>query len=71
MNRGLYVVLNVVWQSGMSPPDWKRGLVVPIWKGKGNRQDCNNNRGITLLRVTGKVLAHLLLMRIRSQVLKL
>ncbi|KAG0718623.1 Transient receptor potential channel pyrexia [Chionoecetes opilio] len=70
MIRGLHAVLTVVWQSGTIPPDWKRGLVVPIWKGKGDRQDCNNYRGITLLSVPGKVLAHLLLARIRSHLLK-
>ncbi|KAG0720925.1 LINE-1 retrotransposable element ORF2 protein [Chionoecetes opilio] len=70
MIRGLHAVLAAVWQSGTIPPDWKRGLVVPIWKGKGDRQDCNNYRGITLLSVPGKVLAHLLLTRIRSHLLK-
>ncbi|KAG0725172.1 hypothetical protein GWK47_004781 [Chionoecetes opilio] len=40
-------------------------------EGKGDRQDCNNYRGITLLSVVpGKVLAHLLLTRIRSHLLK-
>ena len=48
---------------------WKRELVVLIWKGKEDRQDCSNYRGITLLNVLGKVLAHLLLMRIRSNLL--
>ncbi|KAG0721870.1 Ankyrin repeat and SOCS box protein 3 [Chionoecetes opilio] len=67
MIRGLHAVLTAVWQSGTIPPDWKRGLVVPIWKGKGDRQDCNNYHGITLLSVPGKVLAHLLLTRIRKQ----
>ncbi|KAG0728096.1 putative protein in type-1 retrotransposable element R1DM [Chionoecetes opilio] len=68
--RGLHAVLTAVWQSGTIPPDWKRGLVVPIWKGKGDRQDCNNYRGITLLSLPGKVLAHLLLTRIRSHLVK-
>ncbi|KAG0726185.1 LINE-1 retrotransposable element ORF2 protein [Chionoecetes opilio] len=70
MIRGLHAVLTAVWQSGTIPPDWKRGLVAPIWKGKGDRQDCNNYRGITLLSVPGKVLAHLLLTRIRSHLVK-
>ncbi|KAG0713639.1 Pikachurin [Chionoecetes opilio] len=70
MIRGLQAVLTAVWQSGTIPPDWKRGLVVPIWKGKGDRQDCNNYRGITLLSVPGKVLVHLLLTQIRSHLLK-
>ncbi|KAG0723665.1 Dipeptidase 3 [Chionoecetes opilio] len=70
MIRGLHAVLTAVWQSGTIPPDWKRGLVVPIWKGKGDRQDCNNYRGITLFSVPGKVFTHLLLTRIRSHLLK-
>merc|ERR1712035_203667 len=56
--------------SSPSSPSSSLGLVVPIWKGKGDRQDCNNYRGITFLSVPGKVLAHVLLMRIRSQLLK-
>ena len=63
MIRGLHAVLTTVWHSGTIPPDWKKGLVVPIWKGKGDR-------GITLLSVSGKVLAHLLLTRIRTHLLK-
>ena len=34
MIRGLHAVLTAVWHSGTIPPDWKKGLVVPIWKGK-------------------------------------
>ena len=45
-------------------------MVVPIWKGKGDCQDCNNYHGITLLSIPGKVLAHLLLTRIRTHLLK-
>ena len=40
------------------------------WKGKGNRQDSNNYRGITLLSIPGKVLTPLLLMRNHSYLLK-
>ena len=46
-------------------------MVVPIWKGKGDRQDCSNyHSGTTLLSIPGKVLAHLLLIRIRNHLLK-
>ena len=70
MIRGLHAVLTAVWHSGTIPPDRKKGLVVPIWKGKGDRHDCNNYRRITLLNVPGKVLAHLLLMQIHTHLLK-
>ncbi len=34
--------------SAVIPPNYRRGLVVPIWKEKGDRQDCNNcaRRGV-------------------------
>ena len=28
--HGLHAVLTAVWHSGIIPPDWKKGLVVPI-----------------------------------------
>ena len=32
----------------------EKGTLLPLWKGKGDRQDCNNYRGVTLLSVLGK-----------------
>jgi exonuclease III len=65
----LHAVVSAAWRTGVIPTDWKRGHVVPIWKGKGDRQDCNSYRGVTLLSVPGKVFARLLLDRIRSHLL--
>ena len=31
----LHAVLCSAWNTGTIPTDWKRGLVVPLWKGKG------------------------------------
>ena len=33
----LCAVLCSAWKTGIIPTDWKRGLVVPLWKGKGDR----------------------------------
>jgi len=41
----LHAVLCCARKTGITPTDWKRGLVVPLWKAKGNRQECNNYRG--------------------------
>ncbi|XP_069978552.1 uncharacterized protein [Penaeus vannamei] len=38
--------------------------------GKGDRWDCSNHRGITLLSIPGKVLAHFLLKRSRDHLLR-
>ena len=33
----LHAVLCSAWNTGIIPTDWKRGPVVPLWKGKGDR----------------------------------
>ena len=37
----LHAVLYFVWNTVIIPTDCKRGLVVPLWKGKVDLQDCN------------------------------
>lgn len=54
--------LSTIWQTGNIFPDRRRKLVVPIWKIKGDWQDCNSYGGITLPSVLGWVFGHLLLM---------
>ena len=66
----LHAVLCSAWNTGIIPTDWKRGLVVPLWKGKGDRQDYNNYRGVTLLSVLGKIFARLILERVHHHLLE-
>ncbi len=33
---------------------------MPLHKGKGNKEECNNYRGISLLRVPGKIYGRIL-----------
>ena len=47
------------------PPEWKLGIVVPLWKRKGQRTDKNTWRGITLLSVGSKLLARVVAARIQ------
>jgi len=67
--EALHVVLCTVWSSGAIPSDWKKGIIVPLWKGKGDRYDCNNYRGVTLLSVPGKIFARILLQRFHDHLL--
>ena len=41
--------------------DWMRAIVVPIYKGKGDRSECKNYRGISLLSIPGKVYGRILI----------
>jgi hypothetical protein len=45
------------------PEEWKRSVRVPIYK-KGDKTDCNNYRGISLLPTMYKILFNILLSRL-------
>jgi len=46
--------------------DWASACVVPLYKGKGDKYECNSLRGISLLSVIGKVYGRVLIERIRE-----
>ena len=48
------------------PNDWVRAIVVPLYKGKGDRNECKNYRGISLLSIPGKVYGRILIERVRA-----
>jgi len=48
------------------PQDFNDAIIVTIYKKKGERSECGNHRGISLLSVAGKMLAKIVLNRIRS-----
>ena len=53
-------VFKGIWASGHIPHNWRKGIILPFYKGKGSRQECKNYRGITLLSCPGKVFGNLL-----------
>ncbi len=55
---------NLVLESGHVPESWCTGVIVPIFKKKGDQNDPDNYRGITLLSCVGKVFTALLNNRI-------
>ena len=57
----MHAVLCSAWNTGIIPTDWKVGLVVSVWKGKGDRQDCNNYRGVMQLSLLGKLFAEIII----------
>ena len=53
----------VVWHEETVPKQSKEGLIVNLFK-KGDKEDPGNYRGITLLRVVGKVFCKLINIRL-------
>ena len=45
------------------PEVWKESIIAPIYK-RGNKTDCSNYRGISLLTTTYEILSHILLSRL-------
>ena len=48
-------LLNFSFDMGVVPMDWHGACIVPLYKGKGDKCECSNSRGISLLSVVGKV----------------
>ena len=45
----------MAFESGVVPEDWRSAVIVPLYKGKGERTECSNYRGISLLSVVGNI----------------
>jgi len=52
-----------IWNKEELPEEWKESVIVPIHK-KGDKTECNNYRGISLLQTTYKILSNILLSRL-------
>lgn len=48
--------------------DWCKGIIIPVCKQKGDKTDCNNDRGITLLSIYGKVYTNVIREKLRIHV---
>nr|VZI32590.1 unnamed protein product [Spirometra erinaceieuropaei] len=55
-----------MWRQGEVPQDFKDVTIVHLYKCKGNRQVCDNHRGISLLNIVGKIFARILLNRLNN-----
>ena len=61
----LHVLLLLCWKEGTVPQDMRDANIVTLYKNKGDRSDCNNYRGISLLSVVGKVVARVALTKLQ------
>ena len=52
------------WEQGKLPQDLRDAVIITLYKNKGEKSNCDNYRGITLLSIAGKILASILLNRL-------
>ena len=48
-------LFNCIMNTEQMPSDWRQSILIPIFKGKGDIQECKNYRGIKLLSHTLKI----------------
>jgi len=58
----IHKLITSVWKKEKLPEEWKESIIVPVLK-NGDKRDCNNYRGISLLPATYKILSNILLSR--------
>jgi len=60
----MHVICNLAWKQGAVPGDWVKAIMVPIYKGKGCKDECGSYRGISLLSIPGKVYGKIIIERV-------
>jgi hypothetical protein len=62
-----YTDICCVWNKEELPQQWKESIIVPVHR-RGDKTDCNNYRGISLLSTAYKFLSNILLARLTPYV---
>ena len=55
-----------IWDEEVFPKEWKRAIIVPVYK-KKDKLDCNNYRGISLLCHSSKIMTTIIMERIKKR----
>jgi hypothetical protein len=63
----IHKLINSIWNKEQLPDQWKDSIIIPIHK-KGDKTDCNNYRGISLLSTSYNILSNILLARLSPYV---
>ena len=58
-------LFNACWEQGQVPLERKSAMRVPLYKGKGDKQECGSYRGISMLSVVGKTYGKILIKKVR------
>ena len=57
-------LLNLSFDMGVVPMDWRGACIVPLYKGKGDKCECRNSRGTSLSSVVVKLFSRVLIKRV-------
>jgi hypothetical protein len=63
LHSEIHKLIMLIWNKEELPHQWKESIVLPIHK-KGDKTDCSNYGGISLLSTSYKILSNILLSRL-------
>jgi len=66
--RWLTDFFNVIRKTAKIPQEWRQSTIIPLYKNKGDAQNCNNYRGIKLLSHTMKLWERVIEGRLRANI---
>jgi sorting nexin-29 len=64
MNSRIYRLVTNIWTKEKMPNEWNLALICPIYKGE--KSECNNYRGISLLNIVYKIIAAVITKRLNQ-----
>jgi len=62
----LVILLKQVWKDNEIPEDWRKSIMVPLYK-RGDKNVSSNYRGISLLCTAYKILAEVIRRRLEEE----
>ena len=68
LHRRLHNFILDCWSAKFLPQQWKNANIILVYKQNGDRAECRNSRGISLLSVAGKVLDKIMFTRLLEHV---
>jgi len=63
LSKPLTLVFNYIWKQGIYPDKWSEGIIQPLFK-KGNINDVDNYRKVTLMACMGKIFESIITKRL-------
>ncbi|MCP4268419.1 MAG: hypothetical protein GY777_23060 [Candidatus Brocadiaceae bacterium] len=65
MIEWMHQIFVMVWEEGRVPGDWTKAIIVPVYKGRGSRNELGNYRGISLYSIAEKVYGKIVIERVQ------
>ncbi|XP_055384167.1 uncharacterized protein LOC129613882 [Condylostylus longicornis] len=65
LHKQLHELILSIWNTETLPTEWMDSIIFPIHK-KGDKTDCNNYRGISLLNIGYKIFTNIVYQRVSS-----